>query len=232
MDGMTELILIRHGETDWNRELRFQGQVDVPLNATGHEQARRLAERLGAERLAVDHLVCSDLIRTRQTAQPVLGTLLPQLNIDNVVDASLREQSFGLVDGMRVDDIKLQHAEAWENWLRFDADGGMPGGETTRQFHTRVMDAVRRLAQEHAGKTLMVVTHGGVLDMIWRTAQGVGLHGPRQSDIPNAGFNRVRLNGDAVELLHWGDVRHLADLPPQPVYDQAKLLVAAVDGAD
>lgn len=225
MGGMTELILIRHGETDWNRELRFQGQVDVPLNATGHEQARRLAERLGAERLVVDHLVCSDLIRTRQTAQPVLGTLLPQLHIDNVVDASLREQSFGLVDGMRVDDIKLQHAGAWENWLRFDADGGMPGGETTRQFHTRVMDAVRRLAQEHAGKTLMVVTHGGVLDMVWRTARGVGLHGPRQSDIPNAGFNRVRLDGDAIELLHWADVRHLADLPPQPVYDQKKLLV-------
>ena len=224
MDGMTELILIRHGETDWNRELRFQGQVDVPLNATGHEQARRLAERLGAERLAVDHLVCSDLIRTRQTAQPVLGTLLPQLHIDKVLDASLREQSFGLVDGMRVDDIKLQHAGAWENWLRFDADGGMPGGETTRQFHARVMDAVRRLAQEYAGKTLMVVTHGGVLDMVWRTAKGVGLHGPRQSDIPNAGFNRVRLDGDAIELLHWADVRHLADLPPQPVYDQKKLL--------
>jgi probable phosphoglycerate mutase len=225
MDGMTELILIRHGETDWNRELRFQGQVDVPLNATGHEQARRLAERLGAERLAVDHLVCSDLIRTRQTAQPVLNTLLPALNLDDVVDASLREQSFGLVDGMRVDDIKLQHAGAWENWLRFDADGGMPGGETTRQFHTRVMDAVRRLAQQYAGKTLMVVTHGGVLDMVWRTAQGVGLHGPRQSDIPNAGFNRVRLTGDTIELLHWADVRHLADLPPQPVYDQKKLLV-------
>lgn len=224
MDGMTELILIRHGETDWNRELRFQGQVDVPLNATGHEQARRLAERLGAERLAVDHLVSSDLIRTRQTAQPVLGALLPALHIDNVVDATLREQSFGLVDGMRVDDIKLQHAGAWENWLRFDADGGMPGGETTRQFHARVMDAVRRLAQEYAGKTLMVVTHGGVLDMVWRTAKGVGLHGPRQSDIPNAGFNRVRLDGDAIELLHWADVRHLADLPPQPVYDQKKLL--------
>jgi len=224
MDGMTELILIRHGETDWNRELRFQGQVDVPLNATGHEQARRLAERLGAERLAVDHLVSSDLIRTRQTAQPVLSALLPALHIDNVVDASLREQSFGLVDGMRVDDIKLQHAGAWENWLRFDADGGMPGGETTRQFHARVMDAVRRLAQEYAGKTLMVVTHGGVLDMVWRTAKGVGLHGPRQSDIPNAGFNRVRLDGDAIELLHWADVRHLADLPPQPVYDQKKLL--------
>ena len=101
----------------------------------------------------------------------------------------------------------------------------MPGGETTRQFHSRVMDAVRRIALEHTGKTVMVVTHGGVLDMIWRTARGTGLDGPRQSDIPNAGFNRVRVEGDVVEVLDWADVRHLADLPAQPVYDQTKLVV-------
>lgn len=223
--GMTELILIRHGETDWNRELRFQGHVDVPLNATGHEQARRLAERLAAERLAVDHLVCSDLIRTQQTAAPSLQALLPQLRIETLTDSSLREQSFGIVDGMRVDDIKAGHAEAWSQWLRFEADSGMPGGETTRQFHARVMDAMRRIAQQYQGQKVMVVTHGGVLDMVWRTARGTGLAGPRQSDIPNAGLNRVRIDGDAVEVLDWADVRHLADLPAQPVYDQAKLLV-------
>ena len=66
---MTELILIRHGETDWNRELRFQGQVDVPLNAIGHEQARRLGLRLATETL--HELVCSDLTRTQQTALPI-----------------------------------------------------------------------------------------------------------------------------------------------------------------
>ena len=87
------------------------------------------------------------------------------------------------------------------------------------------MDAVRRLAAQHAGQTVMVVTHGGVLDMLWRTAQGLGLSGPRQSDIPNAGLSRVRLQGDAMEVLHWADTRHLADLPAQPVYDQKKLLV-------
>ncbi|MFT4243738.1 MAG: histidine phosphatase family protein [Acidovorax sp.] len=222
---MTELILIRHGETDWNRELRFQGHVDVPLNATGHAQARRLAERLAAERLAVDHLVCSDLTRARQTAAPSLQVLFPHLHIDTLTDASLREQSFGIVDGMRVEDIKTGHADAWERWLRFEADSGMPGGETTRQFHARVMDAMRRIAGQHAGKTVMVVTHGGVLDMVWRTARGTGLDGPRQSDIPNAGLNRVRIAGDAVEVLDWADTRHLADLPAQPVYDQKKLLV-------
>ncbi|WP_298212671.1 histidine phosphatase family protein [Acidovorax sp.] len=222
---MTELILIRHGETDWNRELRFQGHVDVPLNATGHEQARRLAERLAAEQMVVDHLVCSDLIRTRQTATPSLQVLLPALHIDTLTDSGLREQSFGIVDGLRVDDVKADHADAWERWLRFEADYGMPGGETTRQFHTRVMDAVRRIAQQYQGQKVMVVTHGGVLDMIWRTARGTGLDGPRQSDIPNAGLNRVRVDGDAVQVLDWADVRHLADLPEQPVYDQKKLLV-------
>ena len=222
---MTELILIRHGETDWNRELRFQGHVDVPLNATGHEQARRLAERLAAEKLAVDHLVCSDLIRTQETAAPSLQVLFPQLRIDTLTDRSLREQSFGIVDGKRVDDIKLEHADAWDRWLRFEADYGMPGGETTRQFHTRVMDAVRRIAQQYQGQKVMVVTHGGVLDMVWRTARGTGLDGPRQSDIPNAGLNRVRVDGDAVEVLDWADVRHLADMPAQPVYDQKKLVV-------
>ncbi|MFN7154123.1 MAG: histidine phosphatase family protein [Acidovorax sp.] len=222
---MTELILIRHGETDWNRELRFQGHVDVPLNATGHEQARRLADRLAAEKLVVDHLVCSDLIRTQQTATPSLQVLFPQLHIHTLTDARLREQAFGEVDGKRVEDVKLEHADAWAQWLRFEADYGMPGGETTRQFHTRVMDAVRRIAQQYQGQKVMVVTHGGVLDMIWRTARGTGLDGPRQSDIPNAGLNRVRVEGHVVEVLDWADVRHLADLPAQPVYDQTKLVV-------
>ncbi len=119
-------------------------------------------------------------------------------------------------------DVKTEHAEAWERWVRFEADYGMPGGETTRQFHTRVMDAVQRIAQQYAGKTVLVVTHGGVLDMVWRTAQGLGLDGPRQSDIPNAGLNRVRVQGGAIEVLHWADTRHLQDLPAQPVYDQTE----------
>ena len=221
---MTEFILIRHGETEWNRELRFQGQVDVPLNATGHEQARRLAGRLAQEHWPVDHLVCSDLIRTQQTAQPSWQVLLPQVPLQELTDPQLREQSFGLVDGMRVEDIKAQHAKAWEQWLRFEPDTGMPGGETTRQFHSRVMEALRRIAGQHTGKTVLVVTHGGVLDMVWRTATGQGLAGPRQSEIPNAGLNRVRMQGDQLEILLWADIRHLSDMPAQPVYDQARLL--------
>jgi probable phosphoglycerate mutase len=214
---MTEMILVRHGETDWNRELRFQGHVDVSLNAIGLEQARRLGSRLAGEKAHA--LYVSDLLRARQTAQPVAS----ELSMIPVNDAALREQSFGVVDGMRVDDIKQQHPESWEGWLAFQEDFAMPGGESTRQFHARVMQSVHRMVAEHPDQTVVVVTHGGVLDMIYRTARSLGLNGPRQSDIPNAGLNRVRVHGGGIDILSWADVRHLADLPPQPVYDQKKL---------
>jgi 2,3-bisphosphoglycerate-dependent phosphoglycerate mutase len=221
MLGMTELILIRHGETDWNRELRFQGQVDVALNAVGQEQARRLAARLAGE--AADALYASDLQRARQTAQPI-GQ---QLQLQDLPEPGLREQSFGVVDGMRVQDIQRDHPEAWEAWLRFEEDYGMPEGESTREFHARVMKAIYRLAGQHPGQKLVVVTHGGVLDMIYRTARSLALSGPRQAEIPNAGLNRVQVQPGRVDIVGWADVGHLADLPPQPVYDQAKLATSA-----
>lgn len=220
---MTELILLRHGETDWNRELRFQGQVDVPLNAVGHAQAQRLAQRLAGE--TVHHLVSSDLVRTRQTAQPIVQQLHPTQTLDMVTNAMLREQNFGSVDGMRVEDIKTQHADVWAGWTQFQADFVIPGGESTRQFHARVIAAIAQLATQHPEQTLVVVTHGGVLDMVYRTAQGLGLNGPRQSAIPNAGYNRVRFDGSRFDILHWADTTHLEGMPAQPVYDQTRIAV-------
>jgi 2,3-bisphosphoglycerate-dependent phosphoglycerate mutase len=213
---MTELVLIRHGETDMNRELRFQGQVNVSLNAVGHAQARRLADRLAGE--TAHAVVVSDLLRACQTAEPIADGLA----IPYVTDAGLREQAFGRVDGMRVEDIQREHPQAWAGWLRFEEDFAMPEGESTRAFHARVMQALQRLVAAHAEQTVVVVTHGGVLDMIYRTARSLGLNGPRQSEIPNAGLNRIRVRDGAMEIITWADTRHLADLPPQPVYDQRK----------
>jgi probable phosphoglycerate mutase len=215
---MTELVLIRHGETDMNRELRFQGHVNAPLNAIGLEQARRLAARMAGEQ--ADAVYVSDLLRARQTAEPIAG----ELSLQPVPESGLREQSFGRVDGMRVDDIQRDHPEAWAGWLRFEEDFAMPDGESTRAFHARVMEAVQRVVASHANQRVVVVTHGGVLDMIYRTARSLGLNGPRESDIPNAGFNRIRVRDGGIDILDWADTRHLADLPPQPVYDQQKLL--------
>ncbi|MFT3719420.1 histidine phosphatase family protein [Pseudorhodoferax sp.] len=222
---MTRLILVRHGETDWNRQLRFQGQVDVPLNATGHEQAWRVARRLGEA--PVDRVVSSDLARARQTAGPLAEALARRGAADPIETPLLREQSFGVVDGMSVDEIKRQHPAAWNAWLGFDADWAFDGGESTRSFHARVLQGLRELVEAHAGQTLVVVTHGGVLDMVWRAARALPLHGPRQTLIPNAGLNQVQVHVEQaahrLAIVDWADVTHLEDMPPQPVYDQARL---------
>ena len=217
---MTELILIRHGETQWNRERRFLGQVDVPLNPMGQEQSRRLGRRLALE--SIDHMVSSDLIRAQQTADLLGQSRLAARRLPTQLDANLREQNFGVVDGMRSDDIKFQHPQAWENWIKFEADYAFSQGESLRQLHARVMRTIYALATQHRQQTLVVVTHGGVLDMIYRTALGLDLSGPRQTDIPNAGLNRIRIQDQAIEIVCWADTHHLLDLPEQPSYRQSR----------
>ena len=208
---MTELIFIRHGETDWNRQQRFQGHIDVALNATGRAQAQRLAERLGAE--AADVLISSDLSRALQTAAP-LGRAW---TLQAAPMPGLREQSFGILEGLDVPTIKTEHAALWRDWLSHRADFALPGGgESLRQFHDRVLAAVRDIADTHAGRRVAVVTHGGVLDMLWREAQGLPLDGLRECAIPNAGINRLRWRGGTLHIELWGDDAHLAGLPEQP----------------
>jgi probable phosphoglycerate mutase len=226
-DTTTDIILIRHGETAWNRELRFQGHADVPLNDIGHEQARRLGLRLAGE--TAQQLISSDLMRAQQTAAPAAL----QLSLPVVTSVALREQHFGIVEGMRSDEIQSLHPRAWEEWLEFREDHAMPQGESAREFHARIVAALGSIAAAHKGQHLIVVTHGGVLDMVWRTAKGLSLSGPRQSDIPNAGFNRIRIadpaKPEAIEIVDWADTRHLADLPPQPTYDQTRHLKSSKD---
>lgn len=203
---MTEVILIRHGETDWNVQGRFQGQIDVPLNALGERQAARVAERLMHER--VDVLYCSDLLRTRQTAAP--AELKLQLTAAH--DVAFREQHFGVLEGMSFDEVRARHPDELAAWMLHDPDYTLPEGESVRRFHSRVVGALHTLAARHAGERLAVVTHGGVLDMLYRTVNGLPLTGDRRCAIPNAGINRLRVQGDGLEIMSWADDAHLAGL--------------------
>lgn len=207
---MTDFVFIRHGETDWNRQQRFQGHSDVPLNEVGLAQAARLGARMAAE--PADLLVSSDLQRARQTAQPLAEAWRQAPTLER----GLREQHFGALEGLDVPTIKARHAELWLQWLEHRADFALPGGESLRQFHARVLDAVRVLAERHPGRTLVVVTHGGVLDMLWRTAHGISLDGLRACEIPNTGVNRLRWNHGTLDILQWADAGHLQGLPEQP----------------
>jgi probable phosphoglycerate mutase len=207
---MTRFVFIRHGETDWNRQQRFQGQIDVPLNGMGLEQARRLGARLADQ--PADVLVCSDLTRTQQTAAPLAEAwgLQPQLL------PAVREQNFGVLEGLDVPTIRAQHPDLWSQWLVHHADFALPGGESIRQFHARVLAAVQALAQAHGDRTVAVVTHGGVLDMLWRSAHQQPLDGLRRCDIPNTGINRLRWRDGLLFIDRWADAAHLQGLPEQP----------------
>ncbi len=226
---MTDFLLIRHGETAWNRELRFQGQLDVPLNDMGFEQAQRLKTRMvqamgewQAQGRVPTRLISSDLLRAQQTAQPVAEVLGQPC----LLNAGLREQCYGMFEGMRSPDIQAQHPEAWQRWLAFDAEVAVEGAETTRAFHGRVIAALQQLVLQYTDEQVVVVTHGGVLDMVWRHAQALSLSGPRVCDIPNAGLNQVAWRDGALHIQVWADAAHLADLPDQPVYSQKRLLEA------
>ncbi len=200
---MTELLFIRHGLTDWNLERRFQGQTDVPLNDEGRSQAARLAARLAAE--PHDALFTSDLQRARQTAAPLAAAWQQGA----VALAGLREQHFGILEGLTAEAIQARHPDLGRRWLEADEDFAAPGAESQRQFHARVLAAVRELAALGAGRRLAVVTHGGVLDMLWRTAHGLPLTGLRECEIPNTGLNRLRWAGGTLLVDQWGDAAHL-----------------------
>ncbi len=223
---MTDFLLIRHGETDWNRELRFQGHIDVPLNDIGLLQAERLQQRMAQwlpqwqqDHQAPSQLVTSDLKRARQTAQPMAQTL----GVDCVEAPGLREQCYGCFEGLKAIDIKQQFPDEWQQWLRFDPAYAVPEAESTQDFYNRVVTTLRELAHTYQGEHVVVVTHGGVLDMIWRHANSQSLHGPRACDIPNAGLNQVRWQAEALHIRNWADTAHLFDMPPQPVYRTTEL---------
>ncbi len=211
---MTEFLLIRHGETDWNRALRFQGHIDVPLNDIGLTQAQRLGQHLDAGDWAQAlHLHSSDLTRAMQTAQ---GLANPQRTLQ--AQSGLREQGFGIFEGKSVTELQQDMPELWQQWRRFEADFELPGAESTRRFHARTMQALTDLAESHRGERLLIVTHGGVLDMLWRTVHDLPLDGYRQCAIPNAGLNHVAWQDGRWRILDWARVDHLQGLPPQPVY--------------
>jgi len=212
---MIDLWLVRHGETDWNRELRFQGHLDAPLNALGLQQAQRLGAHLAG--LPPRPLLASDLLRTRQTAEPLAG----QWQTPALPDSLWREQAFGVIEGLTLDEIQQRHPEIVHGWRRHDPDFAPQGGESRRQFHARVMLAVQSLVDrclQEGWRSTIVVSHGGVLDMIYRSATGQALGEPRECPIPNAGLNHVRTDGKRFEIVQWAQTDHLEGLPPAAVY--------------
>lgn len=206
LEQATRVVLIRHGETAWNRATRIQGHTDVPLSPLGLAQAERLAQALADEPLAA--IYASDLSRARQTAEALarLQGLPVQL------DAGLRERAFGRFEGLSWEEIAQAHPEDAARWRRREPDFPVGGGESLVAFSARCLDAARRAAAAHPGACIALVAHGGVLDCLYRAATRVSLEAPRSWQLGNATINRLLATADGFTLVGWNDDRHLAGL--------------------
>ncbi|HUJ85936.1 MAG TPA: histidine phosphatase family protein [Burkholderiales bacterium] len=207
----TRLCLVRHGETAWNAEGRVQGQLDVPLSEVGHAQARAVAAALALERF--DAIYASDLARVRQTAAPAAA----RLGLPVALDAALRERHYGMFERLTYAEVKQRYPAEYARFRDKDPEFDFVTGESLAGFAARALECVERLAARHAGQSILVFTHGGVLEMVYRRATGMTLSSPREFEIPNAALNRVEALCGEWRVTAWAEIAHLEraldDLP-------------------
>jgi broad specificity phosphatase PhoE len=166
------LLLARHGETDWNRDGRFQGHADTPLNDLGREQARALAEKMAD----VDVIYSSDLTRAVETAQVVAD----RLGLEVRVDSRLRERSFGRWEGLTRGEIEEAFRDDYERW-RTGKSFGAEDAETHEAFAERIEAFLADVLAKHPDETVLVITHGGSIRVIQAVASGLNYPRDRRS---------------------------------------------------
>lgn len=201
----TRIIAIRHGETAWNVDTRIQGHLDIPLNDTGRWQARRLGAALAGESLGA--IYASDLGRAYQTAQAVAEVA----GLPVVPDAGLRERAFGLFEGRTFAEIEASWPDQALRWRKRDPAFEPEGGESLLRFRLRIVETLDRLAARHMGEQIVLVGHGGVMDVLYRAATGQELQAPRTWALGNAAINRLLWTDQGLTLVGWADTTHLDD---------------------
>ncbi|KVD26214.1 histidine phosphatase family protein [Burkholderia ubonensis] len=204
----TQILFIRHGETAWNRIKRIQGHIDIPLADSGLAQAQRLAVRLARETrdgARVDAIYSSDLMRAQQTAQPAADAL----GLPLVLRAGLRERAYGIFQGHDSMEIEARFPDAYAAWQTRDPGFQPEGGESQRVFYHRVLHALEPIVAAHPGGRIACVAHGGVLDCVYRFANGLDLAAPRNYQLLNTSINVVDYVDGRANVVQWADVSHL-----------------------
>lgn len=207
----TRIIAVRHGETAWNQDTRIQGHLDIGLNDTGRWQAERLARALAGE--TIDAIYASDLERAHHTALSVASGK----GLKVTTHAGLRERHFGDFQGKTFTEIEAERPDQALQWRKRVPDFAPAGGESLRQFQERILLTVHGLAARHPGKQILLASHGGVMDLLYRAATGQDLQAPRTWQLGNAAINRLLWSpGDAAPgtpgrftLVGWADNFHL-----------------------
>jgi 2,3-bisphosphoglycerate-dependent phosphoglycerate mutase len=206
MQLSTRVLVVRHGQTSWNAQLRLQGHTDIGLDETGQSQARLLALAVSDE--GVDVVYTSDLQRALHTAQALAqATKAPLL-----VDAGLRERYFGRFEGKTFAEIDRLWPEDAKQWRRREPLAQPGGSESLSAFSERCVGAAHRLVAQHPGQHVALVAHGGVLDCLYRAATGAELTDHRTWALDNATVNRLLWTPQGFTVVGWNDTSHLATL--------------------
>ena len=201
----TRIIAIRHGETAWNVSTRIQGHLDIGLNETGRWQAHRVALALAGEPIAA--LYSSDLLRAWDTALSIANaTGLPVQTVEG-----LRERGFGVFEGKTFQEVEAQWPEQALRWRKREPAFEPGGGESLLRFRERITLATQGLAAQHPGQQIVMVAHGGVMDVLYRAATRQEIQAPRTWDLGNATINRLLWTPEGLSLVGWADTQHLDD---------------------
>jgi broad specificity phosphatase PhoE len=183
-----EIWLIRHGETDWNRNGRVQGWTDIPLNATGRDQAKRLARWL--KDVKFEHIYSSDLSRALDTAKAVASVH----HMEVTTTKTMREQFFGQAEGLN----RVEKDKRFPN--------GAPDAETWEALEQRVSSFLKEVASHHHTGPILVAAHGGVIRaaLTWL--------GEKPVHIENTSMTRLRVEGGQFEMISINTTPHLANI--------------------
>ena len=209
---MLRLLLVRHGETDWNASGRYQGQMDVPLNAAGHEQADILARRLAA--YPISAIYTSDLARAWQTAQ-VIGKVCA---LEVHPEPRLRELSFGEWQGLTYQQIGQRDPDGLARWSSDRVNLSPPGGEGLGEMATRVQDFLSQIRSEHQEGTVALVSHGGTIRIVLCVLLGLPLASYWQFEVDNTAIAEIEWRSLGPVVVRWNDAHHLKDLHRQDVF--------------
>lgn len=200
-----KLLLVRHGETDWNLARRYQGQSAVSLNQKGVQQAEQLASRLSHEK--IDAVYSSDSPRALETATQVLNLQgqAPALQ----KDARWQEICFGAWDGLTYEEVEAKWKHEVTAWYADPVNSSPPGGETMLQMSKRLQSAWNDLKSNHEDDTVLIVTHGGVIQILLCMLLGVELNRYWQFRVAQASLTVIQLYAEAAILDLFNDVSHL-----------------------
>ena len=198
-----ELVIIRHGETDWNRLERCQGVSDIPLNTTGRDQAKRLAESLKKEKFSA--IFSSDLIRARETAEAIAD--VHSLGVE--YDTKLREMDQGEFEGLEFTHIREQYSDVLKQWTTDPENLRIPGGETLLEVQSRAWDAFSNIYDKFREDRVLVVSHNLTIITLLCKFSGKSLSSFREFIVRETSKSVVMCEESNYRISLLNDVGHL-----------------------